>query len=95
MFNKQSLHTISQAILAYTNWEQPWEFEKTILQKISNERDLVVFKEIWTTTIASDNWNEPDLSAGFNKTIDVLKRKYHLDIKVCEHLAKAAAYEWK
>lgn len=95
MIELQSKINISKIILSYGNWDQPNEFEKTILSKIVDEKEIKVFKKIWATANEFNNWNYKELNIGIIKTINVLSKKYNLDKNVCEQLANAAAYQWK
>ncbi len=95
MIDKESINKISNTILSFDNWSNPWEFEEFVLNKIENTNDQMLFKTIWTKSILFENWNYSDLNIGILKTIKILKDEFNLNELVSKQIATAASYQWK
>lgn len=91
----KSLNYISKAILDFIDKKETNNFVQFVLGKLHDSNDSELFKEIWSTSVDFDNWNNENLTVSFEKTKEILLVKYNLDSQVCTFLANRASFEWK
>ncbi len=95
MNTDKSVDNISKAILDYIDKKETINFVQCILSKLHDSNDSELFKEVWSTSIDFDNWNNENITIGFEKTKEILLMKYNLDSQICTFLANRASFEWK
>lgn len=90
-----TLRSLSDAVLSFDNWTQPWMFKTYVLEKTVNINEREVFEKIWMTAVDFDNWKIGSLDEGSRFVINLLQIQYGLDEKVAKQIANAAAYQWR
>ena len=85
---------IETAITAFDNWAKPYEFFKSVSEKLSGD-DLVLFQDIWEKAIDREIWRIHDLILACKITHTFIRDNYRLDDHAIGLIVRAASYDWK
>jgi hypothetical protein len=87
--------SINEAILSFTNWDRPWEFEDAV-RSLLNENDMILFDAAWAAALDERNWRDSDLvRCGEIAHARVRDTFPMLHEEAIDGIVRGASYQWK